>query len=248
MGANAQTSVPLFVANNVLTAAQQNISAATGVPVFATTVTRDAAFGGSNKVLAEGQLCYLESTNVVQQYNGSAWETVGPTAAATSGLTCVKAETTFSGASSVTADSVFTSTYTNYVIKFRYTTNNTVQPSFKLRVGGVSASTNYNYQYINGNASSVSAAGATAQTSANFALYSNGDFKSAATLELFSPQIAEATNYHSLVAWSPGSYSGLNAYYAGNHSTGTAYDGIEFLVSAGTMTGAYTIYGYSKAV
>jgi hypothetical protein len=78
MGANAQTSVPLFVANAVLTAAQQNISAATGVPVFATTVTRDAAFGGSNKALAEGQLCYLESTDVVQYYNGSAWATVGP--------------------------------------------------------------------------------------------------------------------------------------------------------------------------
>ena len=79
MGANAQTSVPLFVANSVLTAAQQNISAATGVPVFATTVTRDAAFGGSNKVLAEGQLCYLESTDVVQYYTGAAWASVGAT-------------------------------------------------------------------------------------------------------------------------------------------------------------------------
>jgi hypothetical protein len=78
MGANAQTSVPLFVANQVLTASQQNISAATGVPVFATTVTRDAAFGGANKILAEGQLCYLESTDVVQYYTGSAWATVGP--------------------------------------------------------------------------------------------------------------------------------------------------------------------------
>jgi hypothetical protein len=77
--ANTQTAVPLFVANAVLTAAQQNISAATGVPVFATTVTRDAAFGGSNKALAEGQLCYLESTNVVQYYDGAAWATVGPT-------------------------------------------------------------------------------------------------------------------------------------------------------------------------
>jgi len=86
MGANAQTSVPLFVANTVLTAAQQNISAATGVPVFATTVTRDAAFGGANKVLAEGQLCYLESTNVVQQYNGSSWETVGPSTGITSAI------------------------------------------------------------------------------------------------------------------------------------------------------------------
>jgi hypothetical protein len=244
MGANAVTTVPVYTAGEVLTAADLNITNS-GIPVFATTVTRDAAFDGTGeKTLAEGQFAYIEATNTTQYYDGAAWQTVGTTP----GLVCVKAETTFSGASSVTADNVFTSTYTNYMIKFRYITNNTVQPSFKLRVGGVSASTNYNYQYINGNASATGAAGATGQTSANFALYSNGDFKSAATLELFSPQIAEATNYHSLVAWSPASYNSLNAFYAGNHSTATAYDGIEFLVSAGTMTGAYTIYGYSKAV
>ena len=81
MGANAQTTVQKFLSGAVLTAEQQNISAATGVPVFATTVTRDAAFGGANKVLAEGQTCYLESTDVVQFYDGAAWATVGPTAA-----------------------------------------------------------------------------------------------------------------------------------------------------------------------
>ena len=86
MGANAQTSVPLFVANTVLTASQQNISAATGVPVFATTVTRDAAFGGSNKVLAEGQLAYIEATDVVQYYTGSAWATLGPSTGITSAI------------------------------------------------------------------------------------------------------------------------------------------------------------------
>ena len=80
--ANEQTSVPLFVADTILTAAQQNISAGTGVPVFATTVTRDAAFGGaSEKVLAEGQLCYLSASNIVQYYDGAAWATVGPAAA-----------------------------------------------------------------------------------------------------------------------------------------------------------------------
>ena len=79
MGANAQTSVPKFTAAQVLTASQQNLSAATGVPVFATTVTRDAAFGGSNKALAEGQLCYIEASDVVQYYTGAAWATVGPT-------------------------------------------------------------------------------------------------------------------------------------------------------------------------
>jgi hypothetical protein len=79
MGVNAQTTVPTFVSGQVLTADQQNQSARTGVPVFATTVERDAAFGGTGeKTLAEGQLCYLESTNVVQFYDGAAWATVGP--------------------------------------------------------------------------------------------------------------------------------------------------------------------------
>ena len=78
MGANAQTTVPTFTAGQVLTADQQNQSARTGVPVFATTVTRDAAFGGAGeKTLAEGQLCYLESTNKVQYYDGAAWANLG---------------------------------------------------------------------------------------------------------------------------------------------------------------------------
>ena len=78
MGANAQTTVPTFVAAQVLTADQQNQSARTGVPVFATTVTRDAAFGGAGeKTLAQGQLCYLEATNKVQYYDGTNWANIG---------------------------------------------------------------------------------------------------------------------------------------------------------------------------
>ena len=78
MGANAQTTVPTFTAGQVLTADQQNQSARTGVPVFATTVERDAAFGGAGeKTLAEGQLCYLEDTNKVQFYDGAAWANLG---------------------------------------------------------------------------------------------------------------------------------------------------------------------------
>ena len=91
MGANAQTTVPSFLASQVLTADQMNQSARTGVPVFATTVERDAAFGGAGeKVLAEGQLCYLEDANVVQYYDGAAWATVGPSA---SGVVQVKSTT-----------------------------------------------------------------------------------------------------------------------------------------------------------
>lgn len=79
MGANAQTSVPTFVASQVLTADQMNQSARTGVPVFANTTTRNAAFDGTGeKILAEGQLCYLEDSNVVQFYDGANWLNLAP--------------------------------------------------------------------------------------------------------------------------------------------------------------------------
>ena len=75
MGANAQTSVWTFTAGQTLTAAQMNDTARTGVPVFATTATRDAAFGGTGeKTLAEGQMCYIEAApKRLQVYNGTAW-------------------------------------------------------------------------------------------------------------------------------------------------------------------------------
>jgi hypothetical protein len=74
MGINAVTSVFDFTAGQVLTAAQMdNVNC--GVPVFATTATRDAAFGGAGeKVLAEGQMCFIEDTpNRLMAYDGTTW-------------------------------------------------------------------------------------------------------------------------------------------------------------------------------
>ena len=112
---NEQTTVPLFVASEVLTAADMNLSAGTGVPVFANTTTRDAGFGGAGeKVLAEGQLCYLSSTNAMQYYDGAAWATVGPFTAGyatayTSGSQ-TGSSTTFAGLTTATAVTVTTGT------------------------------------------------------------------------------------------------------------------------------------------
>ena len=106
MGANAQTAVPTFTASHVLTAAQMNQSARTGIPVFATTVTRDAAFGGTGeKTLAEGQLCYVEGTGL-QSYNAAGvWVTWGA-APSTSAVVQVK---------STTKTDAFTTTSTTFV-------------------------------------------------------------------------------------------------------------------------------------
>jgi hypothetical protein len=243
MGANAVTTVPVYTAGEVLTAANMNITNS-GIPVFATTVTRDAAFGGTGeKTLAEGQFAYIEATNTTQYYDGAAWQSVGTTP----GLVCVKAETAFSAVASVTADNVFTSTYTNYKIIMNYTTSTTNGTLLKLRVGGVSASTNYNAYYAAG----TSWTNGTVIGGTTFLLgdYSNGAFNCSNVLEIQQPAIATGTTFWNNATTSRGAYnSPYPQYTLGNHSTATAYDGVELLVATGTMTGTYAIYGYSKTV
>jgi len=77
MGANASTAVPVYVSGQVLDAARLNLTNS-GIPVFSGTATRDAAFGGSGeKVLAEGQVVYLEDTDALQYYSGTSFVAVG---------------------------------------------------------------------------------------------------------------------------------------------------------------------------
>ena len=83
MGANASTAVPVYASGEVLDAARLNLTNS-GIPVFSGTATRDAAFGGSGeKVLAEGQVVYLEDTDALQYYSGTSFVAVGftPTSA-----------------------------------------------------------------------------------------------------------------------------------------------------------------------
>ena len=165
-----------------------------------------------------------------------------------SALVCVKAETALSS-TSVTADNVFTSDYSNYLILLRYTTVGNNQISGRLRVGGVSASgSDYNQQTLAAVSTTVSGGLATNQTSAQLTTASNGDYKSSAAIHLFSPAIAEATNFQIANNPSLAGYTTLRNYvWTANHTLATAYDGIEFFC-IGNMTGTYAIYGYSKTV
>jgi hypothetical protein len=244
MGANAVTTVPVYVAGEVLTAADLNITNS-GIPVFASSVERDAAFGGTGeKTLAEGQYAFLEDTNATQFYDGAVWQPVG----VTPGLVCVKAETAFSAVASLTADSVFTSTYTNYLVLVRYTTSSDAL-AMQFGAATVYAATNYNYQRVNMSSTTVSATQSTAQTSGFIGGASGGDFFQLATLTISGVQLAAPTVYVSQSARTNSAYTApMIDNYHGNHSTATAYDGLKLLVTAGTMTGTYAIYGYSKTV
>lgn len=186
-----------------------------------------------------GQLIFETDTNRLAAYNGSAWVTQN------GGLVCVKAETAFTASNSIVADGVFTSAYRNYTIKFTSVASTGVGLYIKLRVGGVSASTNYNYQALSMNGTTLTGARVSSATVAEIG--SIAPQESAATLNLYNPAVAVATNFDATTAYNSAAFTSPVSYlYTGNHSTATAYDGIEIYPSSGTLTGSYTIYGWSK--
>lgn len=72
----AGAGVKVFVSGEVLTAAQVNGYLMDQVIArFANAAARDAAFGGSGQpTLTEGRFCYLDSTDEVQYFDGSDWQ------------------------------------------------------------------------------------------------------------------------------------------------------------------------------
>lgn len=241
---NEQITVPLFTAGEVLTAANMNISAGTGVPVFANTTTRDAGFGGANeKVLAEGQLCYLSSTNVVQYYDGAAWATVGP--AASGALTCVKAETSFSAVSSIQVNSVFSATYTNYLVKVLFTSNSNAADGVYLRVSasGTPSTTNYDNQQLTQTNTTVTGGQGLADQWFSIGSNASGTVGGYIDINLMNPFSAASTYVYSR-EW----MANKQFFQSGIHTTATSYDGFTVVTNGMTLTGSYTVYGYGKTV
>jgi hypothetical protein len=246
MGANAQTTVPTFTAGQVLTAAQMNESARTGVPVFANTSARDAGFGGTGeKTLAEGQLCYLEDANVVQYYDGSTWATVGPTTPATPGLELVKTQTIGANVSSVIITSAFSATYDDYLVLFDGLlvvsggTNQFVNA--QLRVGSTTTGT----AYYSGGYTTSSYAGS---LSANF-VNNGGSWPmvavstatgSFAQAFIRAPYLTTATSYTVHYA-----YTGGTGNLSGYQSASTSFDQLVLTPTTNNLDGGTVrIYGF----
>jgi hypothetical protein len=248
MGANAQTTVPTFTAGEVLTAAQMNNSARTGVPVFATTITRDAGFGGTGeKTLAEGQMCYVEGTGL-QTYNGTSWVTWG--AAPSTGALVYLTQGTFTTVASVSmAAGTFTSTYDHYKVFVRLTASSTTN-AFGIRVNNAgSARTGASYYYGGNNvtngasSSSIAGSGATSVVAG----YTNTAIFGHWSIDVHDP--LNTSTYTGVTVNYIGSDSGGNSgggYTGGFYYVTEANDGLTFVV-ANTMSGTYWVYGYKDS-
>lgn len=237
MGVNAQTTVPSFVAGEVLTAAEMT-QVNTGIPVFATTVTRDAAFGGAGeKVLAEGQMAYIEASNTTQYYDGAAWQTLGP-----SGLNLIST-TTITAAASTNITNCFSADYTNYRIIWNGLTSASVTIVVQLANATTPSTTGYIRQRIQSNSTTVAG-----NLSGTLSAFQMGNCDSVrpnfSSIDLFSPFEAVPTGYSSLNGNTTNGME-LNLEF-GKHTVSTSYNSIVFAASSGTFTGTVSIYGYAK--
>jgi hypothetical protein len=243
MGANAQTSVPTFTAGQVLTAANMNISARTGIPVFADTTARDAAFGGTGeKTLAEGQYAYIENiagSAATQYYDGAAWQTL-----VVGGLTLISATTIGTTVSSVTVSNAFSSTYDNYKITISGGVSSASAPNLSLQLGATTTGYYYGLAGTNygGTANTI---GGSNQSAFNF--YGAGSTNTLhMNCDIMQPNLAKntiATAYVGVLTT-----GGAGNFLAGFLNDSTQYTAFTVTPSTGTITGGtIRVYGYANS-
>ncbi len=246
MGANAVTTVYDFTAGQVLTAAQMdNVNC--GIPVFATTTTRDAAFGGTGeKTLAEGQFAYIEASDTTQYYDGAAWQTVGA-----SGLTLIST-ISISAAATTNVNNVFSSTYQNYYINFTMSaiSNVDTRTGFRLRASGTDATSNYNSQRTGGYQSTTFSESDPMGSDEWFFCQGNSGVptSSAVTFWIYNPFEAVPTKFISNSFDRSSSIGLITGINMGHNTNATSYDGFSLIQAAGTVSGTLRIYGLRNSV
>jgi hypothetical protein len=243
MGANAQTAVPAFTAGQVLTAAQMT-QVNTGIPVFATTVTRDAAFSGSGeKVLAQGQTCYIEATSSYQTYTGSAWVTFGA-----GGLTLIKSQTITPGVGSVAVTDVFSATYEQYQISVSNVQTSGTGAWLALTLG--STATGYygsltTSLYSNGAFTGGGNFSNTTSFQYAFAISDPATNLNGGSLIVTNPFATKRTVLNGFVTYL--SASGYAGTVGGYQNSDTSFTGFTLTPATGTITsGNISVYGLAR--
>jgi hypothetical protein len=168
--------------------------------------------------------------------------------AGSSGALTYISGSSFTSAASVSLDSVFTSTYQNYLVMLNISSG-TGQITMRFRAGGsdnTAASYSYYTHYIAfGSSWSPAITNLADQTSMGFNVLDNSNYNIPFTI--MNPQLAQKTQVNSPMTSfnynTTGNYTALNA---GFFNATTQFDGIKF--SAGTsMTGTLKIYGIANS-
>jgi len=153
---------------------------------------------------------------------------------------------TFTGVTSVSLNSVFTSTYDNYrLILTNLTADASRIVNYRLRASGTDSSANsyaYQYGYFSSSSTGGSRTGPTTAGAIGYANTSAGCFYA---LEVAQPQVAQYTTANSLGVYAYGSSNLDSVWYTSVFQATNQFDGIT-IYSAGTISGTLRVYGYKN--
>jgi hypothetical protein len=227
------------VSGEVLTAADLSVTNS-GIPVFADSTARDAAFGGTGeKTLAEGQYAYLESTKATQFYDGAAWQPVG----VAPGLVLVSVTTVGTTVASVAITGAFSASYDNYIITYEDGVGSTTDQPMSMILGATTA--NYYYGFSGNNYSASANNGGGANTTAwSYVGIADSTYGAQMSMTIQSPFLARKT----VMQTSGYAPAGTFVQGFGMLLNNTSYTGFTLRVDSGTISGGkIRVYGYANS-
>jgi|LakMenEpi03Aug12_release.lakeMendotaPanAssembly.Ray.scaffolds.fasta_scaffold493885_1 hypothetical protein len=154
---------------------------------------------------------------------------------------------TVSAASSVSLNGVFSTTYNNYLVLFGLTGSTAIDLLARLRASGTdNSSANYGRHLIFGD-TSLGASTTGSATSWNLGqLYDSDGKRTVLDLMVKDPASSSihTTGRSDSISNASSTPYALKSLFG--TTVTTAYDGISFITSSGTITGTITVYGYRK--
>ena len=143
----------------------------------------------------------------------------------------------FTGATNISLNGVFSSSFINYFVVIDYKGSVSNFATLRLKTGSDDSSSNYYWQRIVANSTTVSGSSQSSQTSFDIGRYL--DNTTGRFLNIFRPNIADRTGYES-----HGSTWEYLVNYGGLLDTTTQYTGFTIFASSGTLSGTISVYGY----
>lgn len=158
------------------------------------------------------------------------------------GLVYITTLTATGTATNAFVDSVFTSSFDNYVITGDWSSNNAgTALTFRMRASGTDeAGAVYYDRGVQNTTGAVNGVNNIAQTSAFFGASTNNEYAHA-QMTLFYPK-----KVNRRTSWNLASNDAWNVQYyntMGIVASSTAFDGIKFISGAGNLTGTFRFYG-----
>jgi hypothetical protein len=165
----------------------------------------------------------------------------------TAGALVYITQSSFTTSSAVNVNNCFTSTYRNYKLVLDIDSASTSASAMylKMRASSTDSSASYYWGSFEPNSNDNTLyynRGNNISNGFGLGYQGLGGFDS--SIDVYNPQLAQATRLTSLFTTNIASDVAVSGFASGSHAVSTSYDGFSIIPGSGTITGIVRVYGY----